>query len=60
MSDAISKTQKTLLALLSKSLFGTEYTIEDDTDWKELFDESRVQAVAALVYEAAGKKLRVN
>lgn len=50
-----SAVQMTLLKLLEKDLFGTDYVPDEKTDWDTLFLESRQQAVTLHIYNAAGK-----
>lgn len=46
----ITKPQEILLGVLSQVLSGTEYKIPADTDWAELFAESRAQAVIPIMF----------
>ncbi len=44
--------ERTILALLSRALFGREGKIEAEIDFKALYDEARIQTVHSLVYSA--------
>lgn len=48
------KIQTTILKLVEKDLFGSDYTPDEVTDWQAVFRESRLQAVVLSVYNAAG------
>ena len=54
----MNQTQKTLLGVLAQSLFGIEYEIPENTDWQALFQESKVQAVAPMVFSSVADKCR--
>ena len=54
----INQTQKTLLGVLAQALYGIEYEIPNDTDWEALFQESKVQAVAPMVFSCIAEKCR--
>ena len=54
----LNQTQKTLLGVLTQALTGIEYQIPDDTDWEALFLESKVQAVAPMVFSCVAEKCR--
>ncbi len=50
----LSKTQQALCGLLAEALFGVPFTPEKETDWREVYEESREQTVvipAFLNYE---------
>ena len=54
----INQTQQTLLGVLAQSLSGIEYEIPEDTDWEALFQESKVQAVAPMVFSCVAEKCK--
>ena len=54
----MNQTQKTLLGVLAQSLSGIEYEIPENTDWEALFQESKVQAVAPMVFSGVAEKCK--
>lgn len=51
----LSKTEKTILILLSRDLFKTSRSIPEDPDWEEVYQECRRQSVPILVWNALDK-----
>ena len=49
---SLSKTEKTILTLLSRELFQSNIAISDDLDWEALYQECRHQSVPILVWNA--------
>lgn len=47
--------QTTLLKLVEKDLFGTDYVSGEETDWQAVLQESRQQAITLSVYNIAEK-----
>ena len=47
----LPKSQKTLLSLVGHGLFSTPLTLDQDVDWKEVFSEGMMQAVALLAFQ---------
>lgn len=52
---SLSKTEKTILSLLSRNLFKTSRSIPEDPDWEEVYQECRRQSVPILVWNALDK-----
>lgn len=52
----LNQTQKTLLGVLTQVLTGKQYPIPKNTDWKALFKESKVQAVAPMVFSCIAEQ----
>ena len=52
---SLSKTEKTILILLSRDLFKTSRSIPQDPDWEEVYQECRRQSVPILVWNALDK-----
>lgn len=52
----ITQTQKVLLGILSQALTGTEYVLPENVDWAELFEESKKQAVAPMVFSCISQQ----
>lgn len=52
----ITKTQQTLLGVLSQVLTGKEYEIPADTDWADLYAQCKAQAVAPMVFSCIAEK----
>lgn len=48
----ITQTQKTLLGIVAHALTGEEFVPPQDTDWAALFAESKVQAVAPMMFSS--------
>ena len=48
----MNTTQKTVLALISESLFGQNINIPDNIDWQDVFDEIKKQEIVSLSYPA--------
>ena len=47
----LPKSQKTLVSLVGNSLFSAPFTPEADTNWKQVFAESVMQAVVLLAFQ---------
>lgn len=47
----VTQAQQTLFKLIASNLFGQKFTPDPDTDWAEVYDESRVQAVTLLAFQ---------
>ena len=52
---SLSKTEKTILILLSRALFKTSRSIPEDPDWEEVYQECSCQSVPVLVWNALDK-----
>lgn len=52
---SLSKTEKTILILLSRDLFKTSRSIPQDPDWEEVYQECLRQSVPILVWNALDK-----
>lgn len=51
----LNQTHETLLGALACALNGKEYVPPKDIDWKALFEESKVQAVAPMVFSCVAQ-----
>ena len=52
---SLSKTEKTILIMLSRDLFKTSRRIPEDPDWEEVYQECLRQSVPILVWNALDK-----
>lgn len=51
--EQINDAQRTLMALLGKSLFGREFCVPMEADWRSVLREAEAQAVLPLAWDAA-------
>ena len=49
---SLSKTEKTILILLSRDLFKVSRSIPEGVDWEEVYQECRHQSVSVLAWNA--------
>ena len=52
----INQTQRTLLGILAQTFTGKQFNIPEKTDWAALYKESKIQAVAPMVFAAVSEK----
>lgn len=56
-NQKFNEVQMTVLKLLEKDLFGTDYLPDSNTDWQAVFKESRLQAIPLHIYNALGNDI---